>query len=75
VLDGDLPESLKDDPDAYCGCISGAIKRDKHLQGLADAGLAEVSVAREAGSSFGYSELDGVVTSITVTARKPRCCR
>lgn len=74
VLDGDLPESLRSDPDAYCGCISGAISRNDYLQGLATAGLIDVTVAREASSSFGFGELEEIVTSITVTARKPGGC-
>lgn len=74
VLDGDLPESIKNDTAAYCGCVSGAIQRDEYLQGLMDAGLADVTVTSEAGSSFGISELDGIVKSITVTARRATCC-
>lgn len=74
VLDGDLPASLDNDRDAYCQCISGAMKRNDYLQGLRDAGLAEVAVARESDSSFGYTEIEGIATSVTVTAKKPKGC-
>jgi len=74
VLDGDLPDSIKDDPAAYCGCISGAIQRSAYLQGLTDAGLTDVMVVSETSSGFGFSEQDDLIKSITVTARKAKCC-
>ncbi|MHB1457883.1 MAG: arsenite methyltransferase [Armatimonadota bacterium] len=74
VLEGSLSESVKNDPAAYCGCISGAIQRDEYLQGLTKAGLADVTVTSESCSNFGFSEQDGIIKSITVTARKSKCC-
>jgi SAM-dependent methyltransferase len=82
VLDGPLPEALQGSADAYCSCISGASSRTDYLAGLEAAGLQEVQVCAETdaaallagdccGDGLEESELQGVVTSIQVTAKKP----
>lgn len=86
VLDGPLPDILKDDAGAYCSCISGAVSRSDYLEGLMDAGLANVRVESEAdaadllasdccGDGASLPDLKGIVTSIKVTACKPSGCR
>jgi SAM-dependent methyltransferase len=83
VLDAPLPAQLRDDAAAYCSCISGAIARADYLRALEAAGLIEVRVVSEAdaaellaGGCCGLSvdDLAGVVTSISVTGRKPAPC-
>jgi arsenite methyltransferase len=86
VLDGPLPDALKDDAGAYCSCISGAVSRSDYLKGLTDAGLADVQVQSEAdaadlltgdccGDAVSLPDIKGIVTSIKVMACKPKGCR
>lgn len=74
VLDGDLPKHLKEDVDAYCSCISGAIRREEYIQSLSDAGLVDIEVVSESKRTPKYSGEEDAVTSVTITARKPKCC-
>ena len=60
VLLKDLPEKIKDSVEAYVGCISGAILKDRYLQLLKDAGFIDVTVTDE--SSY----------QIDVVINKPR---
>ena len=84
VLDGQLPDALQDNVQAYCACISGAVSRQAYLRGLEVAGLTDVRVESEfdaaalltGGCCNSATALQGVATSIRVTARKPAggCC-
>jgi len=82
VLEGPLPESLQADEGAYCSCISGAIDRADYLAGLASAGIDDIQVVSAVdaapilasdccGGDVAESDLAGVVTSISLTGRKP----
>jgi len=79
VLDGPLPAWLRDDPEGYCSCISGAATRQDYLRGLEQAGLEQVQVVSEADAAAllasdccGALHLPaGVVTSVHVVAHKP----
>ena len=42
----DLPQSIRDNDALYSGCIGGAISETEYLQGLRDAGLADVEVRK-----------------------------
>jgi SAM-dependent methyltransferase len=48
VLERPLPPDLRDDAEAYAACVSGAILREEYLRLLAEAGLTEIRVTREA---------------------------
>jgi len=47
VLFGDLPDSLRNDPDAYAGCISGASKKDEYLNIIKESGFQGKEVIEE----------------------------
>jgi arsenite methyltransferase len=47
VLFGDLPDSIRNDPDAYAGCLSGASKKDEYLNIIKDAGFQGKEVIEE----------------------------
>ena len=47
VLDGELPERVKDSVAAYTGCIGGALKRADYLAAIAKAGFTEVEIVAE----------------------------
>lgn len=44
VNDGRLPEGLKESAEAYAGCVSGAISRNKYLSIIKDNGFVDVEV-------------------------------
>jgi SAM-dependent methyltransferase/DNA-binding transcriptional ArsR family regulator len=62
VLEKELPEVLKRDPEAWCGCIAGAMRREEYLKAIRDSGF-EITYAR----SQAFNEF---VDSITVKAKK-----
>jgi arsenite methyltransferase len=45
VIDGEMPESLKADVEAWSGCVAGALSVDDYRAKLASAGFADVDVA------------------------------
>jgi SAM-dependent methyltransferase len=47
VLDGDLPDALRDDLLAYVGCVAGALRRARYFAAVEDAGLTDVQVLRD----------------------------
>jgi len=47
VLDGELPERVKDSVAAYTGCIGGALKRQDYLAAIARAGFTQVEIESE----------------------------
>jgi hypothetical protein len=47
VLSKELPDFIKDSVDAYVGCISGAIPKERYLKTVADVGFKEVNIVSE----------------------------
>ena len=47
VLLKELPESIQKNVEAYAGCISGAVHKDKYLELMRNAGFQEVTVIDE----------------------------
>jgi ubiquinone/menaquinone biosynthesis C-methylase UbiE len=47
VLLKELPEKIQNSVEAYVGCISGAILKDRYLQLLKDAGFIDITVTDE----------------------------
>ena len=39
VLDGELPEAVRNDLLSYVGCVSGAVPREQYFAAVEDAGL------------------------------------
>jgi ubiquinone/menaquinone biosynthesis C-methylase UbiE len=69
VCDEDVPAELQADPELWSGCISGAMREDRFVQALADAGLYGVEVvARQVEP---WAVVEGLeFRSLTVTAWK-----
>jgi len=65
VLTKDLPDSIKNDPNSYVGCISGALKEDLYVGFIKKVGFENVSVT----PNF---ETAGFAKSVTVRAHKPK---
>ena len=86
ALLADLPEALRDNPDAWSCCIAGALRRDDYLAKIRAAGFTGVTAEEqktplfvELGCDCGGSNCSGVerldlsdtVVNLRVKARKP----
>jgi arsenite methyltransferase len=72
VSEGALPDEIKDDPDAWAGCIGGALEQQEYLRKIKEAGFENVQVVS---SKEFYVEGEGSQAptkflSITVKALK-----
>jgi len=72
VSEGVLPDEIKDDPDAWAGCIAGALEQQEYLEKINKAGFEDVEVV----SSRGFyienkaNQTKEKLLSITVKAYK-----
>lgn len=88
VLEGKLPENLKQAAELYAGCVSGAIQKDEYLHIIKQTGFVNIEVQKEKRITIPDDILlqfispeeitqwtnSGVgIYSITVYAEKP-CC-
>ena len=47
VLEGDLPEALKQDAEMYAGCVAGAIQKSTYLDAIRSAGFNNITIQKE----------------------------
>ncbi len=67
VTEGDLPEAVRRDMEAYVGCVAGALERTEYLNLLASAGFVNATV--EPTRRYTFADLEAVtVTSPEVAA-------
>ena len=69
VLVKDLPEKIKNDPNYYVGCISGAIKEADYIGSIKKAGFQNVESSKN--FETGLDESKVLIKSVTVKAYKP----
>jgi len=89
VLEGELPQGLKEDATMYAGCVSGALKRSEYLKIISEAGFKNVEIKKEKKIELpdelllAYMSTDELVQfkngstgifSITLTGDKPEGC-
>ncbi|MGB6872636.1 MAG: arsenite methyltransferase [Dehalococcoidia bacterium] len=72
VSEGALPDEVKDDSDAWAGCIGGALEQQEYLEKIKEAGFEDVEIVSSRGF---YIEGEGSqaltkLLSITVKAYK-----
>ena len=75
VLTKKLPDTLKNSIEAYVGCLSGAIRKDKYLKLITMAGFQDIKVISE--SSYPVDAMfdnlkgaENTIASIKVSAVK-----
>lgn len=69
VSDEPSPQHLKDDPELWSGCISGAMTEKGFLAALEDAGFYGMAIDKYAGEA--WQVIDGIeYRSVTITAYK-----
>ena len=64
VTEGELPQEVRDDVEAWAGCIAGALPEEEYLQSIKRAGFVDVKVVSKARL--------GLISSDKVEAYKPR---
>ena len=89
VLQGELPNELKEDAAMYAGCVAGALPQDEYLGIIKQSGFINVEVKKEKKIELPddlllkYLSADKLdkfrngetgIFSITVTAQKPEGC-
>lgn len=47
VLEGELPDALKEDAEMYAGCVAGAIQKETYLGFIKDAGFENITIQKE----------------------------
>ncbi len=87
VLNGELPEKIREAAELYAGCVSGAVMKEDYLKNIEEAGFEDVVVQKEKPihiprdilkaylSSAEIREFrreKGKISSITVFARKAK---
>ncbi len=70
VSDEPVPETLKEDPQLWSGCISGALQEHEFLQAFADAGFAAIRLDKWGEEPWQVVE-NIEFRAVTVTAVKP----
>jgi hypothetical protein len=67
---GYMPEEIRDDPQKWASCVSGAEERDVYLDRLTEAGFVNISITEEGKLR---SQEDGLpdMISVKVVAYKP----
>lgn len=86
VLNGELPEKIKNTAEMYAGCVSGAVNKEDYLAGIKNAGFVNVQVQKQkaiiipddiltnylsAEEIAQYRAGDASIESITVYGEKP----
>lgn len=85
VLQGQLPEGLKEQAEMYAGCVSGAIQKNEYMRLIKEAGFENIRIQKEkviripddilqrylsAENFTAYKQADTGIFSITVYAEK-----
>jgi SAM-dependent methyltransferase len=47
VLEGDLPDALREDAEMYAGCVAGAIQKETYLNQIKEAGFENITIQKE----------------------------
>ncbi|MBD3616247.1 MAG: arsenite methyltransferase [Gracilimonas sp.] len=47
VLEGDLPDALREDAEMYAGCVAGAIQKETYLDQIKEAGFENITIQKE----------------------------
>jgi SAM-dependent methyltransferase len=68
---GELPENIKNNFDAWAGCIAGALEKSEYLNTIEKAGFKKVEIISEKAYTVNLAEeLKGKIMSIQVKALK-----
>ncbi len=69
VTNGELPDSIRQDLQAWASCVSGALEKRIYLEMLVDAGFRDVAIVRS--KAYGSTSDESLgLESITVVGNK-----
>jgi SAM-dependent methyltransferase len=87
VVNGEIPAAFSGSIEAYVGCVAGAVSRETYLTAMEAGGLVDIEIESEkdasqllaacwpvdteCGCASPQEMIEGLVSSITVSARKP----
>lgn len=89
VLEGELPDALKNAAEMYAGCVAGAIQKDEYLNIIRQTGFTNITIQKEkpilipdeilrqyiSEEAIRKFRESGVgIFSVTVFAKKDSCC-
>lgn len=89
VIEGILPEAIRNEAEMYAGCMSGAIQQEEYLKIMEDAGLRNISIQKKKRIQIpdailkiymndaelaAFKDAETGIYSITVYAEKSACC-
>jgi ubiquinone/menaquinone biosynthesis C-methylase UbiE len=71
VTEGELPDEVRENFDAWAGCIAGALEKNQYLETIKGAGFKNVEIVSQSTYDIGLiEELRGRITSVQVEAYK-----
>ena len=74
IAEQELPESMKEDDEALCGCVAGALTAEGYKDAIKADGFVDISVdieSKQAGRIKWKDGKDYLMNSGIITARKP----
>lgn len=89
VLDGNLPDNLRNAAEMYAGCVSGAIQKQEYLDIIKANGFVDITIQKEkdiiipddilnkymsAEEITAFKNSNVGIKSVTVFAQKPEAC-
>ena len=70
VVEGELPEAVRKEMDAYVGCVAGALERDDYVMRLKAVGFGDVDI--EATRRYTFGDLEGGCCSAKAVTQLPQ---
>ncbi|NHJ39210.1 MAG: methyltransferase domain-containing protein [Asgard group archaeon] len=70
IAEEDLPQSLKENSDAWCGCVSGALTKEGYIEVIKKAGFRNISVEIVNQSSFKWEGKEIILHNGIIRATK-----
>ncbi|NHJ31291.1 MAG: methyltransferase domain-containing protein [Asgard group archaeon] len=74
IAEQELPESLKNDKEAWCGCVAGALTAEGYTEAIKSAGFVDISInieSKQAGKIKWKDNKEYLMHSGIITAKKP----
>jgi ubiquinone/menaquinone biosynthesis C-methylase UbiE len=75
VIQKDLPEEIKNSIAAYTACVAGAVRKEKYLASIRDAGFQETDVLEETTYPLDLAQSDPLAKEIVTTLGSPAKAR
>ncbi|PLX31976.1 MAG: arsenite S-adenosylmethyltransferase [Ignavibacteria bacterium] len=64
VVEGDLPDELRDVAELYAGCVSGAVKKDVYLAFIREAGFSSIEIPSQKAIHIPQSVIDSTLAGL-----------